>query len=197
MLRAGTYRAWRAARRNSPALLLRSANSAHPNGLANGSGLVGRNYMAHINSTLIAIDPTRRNSDVFSKTIAVNDFYFGSDRVSHTRWATCRCSARSRPAATSPARTRSSARHSRAEMRAHSADWWVMSEDLPDPENRVMLGSDGGIRVRRRFKNMRTHTQLVAHAEAMLRAVGYSEIIHTLMPVETNSHQCGTLRFGD
>src|SRR6266545_6955775 len=30
---------------NSAALLLRSANDRHPNGLANGSGLVGRNYM--------------------------------------------------------------------------------------------------------------------------------------------------------
>jgi choline dehydrogenase-like flavoprotein len=31
----------------------------------------------------------------------------------------------------------------------------------------------------------------------MLRAIGYTDIIHTLMPVETNSHQCGTMRFGD
>ena len=44
---------------NSPALLLRSANGAHPDGLANRSGLVGRNYMAHINSTLLAIDLER------------------------------------------------------------------------------------------------------------------------------------------
>ena len=31
----------------------------------------------------------------------------------------------------------------------------------------------------------------------MLRSVGYREILHTLMPLETNSHQCGTMRFGN
>src|SRR5205823_4057134 len=62
---------------NSAALLLRSANERHPNGLANGSGVVGRHYMSHINSIYLAIskcaNPTR-----FQKTLAVNDFYFGS-----------------------------------------------------------------------------------------------------------------------
>jgi choline dehydrogenase-like flavoprotein len=181
---------------NSAALLLRSANDKHPNGLANASGLVGRNYMAHMNSTLIAIDPTRRNDDVFSKTIAVNDFYFGSPRYPYPmgnlqilgKIQASGYIARAKPILT---------KNEQDEMSKHSADWWVMSEDLPDPENRVMLDSQGRIVVRRRFKNSRTHTQLVQHAEDMLRSIGFSEIIHTLMPVETNSHQCGTLRFGD
>ena len=59
---------------NSAALLLRSASDAHPNGLANGSGLVGRNYMVHNNTALMAVQPTRRNPTVFQKTLAVNDF---------------------------------------------------------------------------------------------------------------------------
>ncbi len=54
-----------------------------------------------------------------------------------------------------------------------------------------------GIRVLRRFKNMRTHLKLVEAATDLFNRAGYSDIIHTLMPVETNSHQCGTLRFGD
>ncbi len=62
---------------NSAALLLRSANDGHPQGLANGSGVVGRHYMSHINSVYLALskcaNPTR-----FQKTLAVNDFYFGS-----------------------------------------------------------------------------------------------------------------------
>ena len=181
---------------HSPALLLRSATDKHPSGLANSSGLVGRNYMAHINSTLIAVDPARRNSDVFSKTIAVNDFYFGSPTYKFPMGnlqVLGKIQAGGYIAHAHPELSQTQ----QAEMRAHSADWWVMSEDLPDPDNRVFLGSNDEIRVRRRFANMRTHTNLVQHAEAMLRAVGYTEIIHTLMPVETNSHQCGTLRFGD
>lgn len=181
---------------NSAALLFRSANSSHPNGLANSSGLVGRNYMAHINSTLIAIDPTRRNDDVFSKTIAINDFYFGSPRYPFPmgnlqilgKIQAGGYIARAKPMLT---------KNEQDEMSKHSADWWVMSEDLPDSENRVTLDSHGQIVVRRRFKNMKTHSRLVEAATEMLRAIGYTDIIHTLMPVETNSHQCGTMRFGD
>ena len=181
---------------NSTALLLRSSNDQHPQGLANSSGLLGRNYMAHINSTLIGIDPQRRNTDVFQKTIAVNDFYFGSPAYEFPmgnlqilgKIQAGGYIARAKPNLTPAQQT---------EMGMHSTDWWVMSEDLPDPENRVYLGSDGSLQVRRRFKNMRTHTQLVREAETMLRSVGYREILHTLMPVETNSHQCGTMRFGN
>jgi choline dehydrogenase-like flavoprotein len=60
---------------NSSALLLRSANAAHPNGLANSSGMVGRNYMVHNNTALMAVDPRRRNTSLFQKTLSINDFY--------------------------------------------------------------------------------------------------------------------------
>ena len=63
---------------NSAALLLRSANWAHPDGLANGSGVVGRHYMCHNNSALIAISRTP-NPTRFQKTLGLNDFYFGGD----------------------------------------------------------------------------------------------------------------------
>jgi choline dehydrogenase-like flavoprotein len=52
---------------NSAALLLRSTSDRHPNGLSNSTGLVGRNYMAHVNSALMAIRP-KTNSTVFQKT---------------------------------------------------------------------------------------------------------------------------------
>ena len=62
---------------NSAALLLRSANDSHPNGLANGSDVVGRHYMGHINSVLMALSKCP-NPTIFQKTLAINDFYFGS-----------------------------------------------------------------------------------------------------------------------
>src|SRR3954453_9102543 len=40
---------------NSAALLLRSVSDKHPGGLANSSDVVGRHYMAHLNSAVIAI----------------------------------------------------------------------------------------------------------------------------------------------
>ena len=63
---------------NSAALLLRSANDKHPNGLANSSDQVGRNYMGHVNSVLLAVSKCP-NPTVFQKTLAVNDFYFGDE----------------------------------------------------------------------------------------------------------------------
>src|SRR5215213_5210656 len=63
---------------NSAALLLRSANDSHPNGLANGSDVVGRHYMGHINSVLMALSKCP-NPTIFQKTLAINDFYLTSE----------------------------------------------------------------------------------------------------------------------
>ena len=63
---------------SSALLLLRSNNETHPNGLANGSGQVGRNYMRHNQSVLMAL-MREKNDTVFQKTMAVGDFYFGAD----------------------------------------------------------------------------------------------------------------------
>jgi len=77
-----------------------------------------------------------------------------------------------------------------------SVDWWVMSEDLPDPDNRVTLGPNGSPRVRWRPNNLVAHRRLVQAARDMLRRAGYPFILSQRMGIETNSHQCGTLRFG-
>ncbi len=60
---------------NSAKLLLASATDKHPNGLANGSDQVGRNFMYHDSQAVLALskDP---NPTVFQKTLGVNDFYF-------------------------------------------------------------------------------------------------------------------------
>lgn len=181
---------------NSAALLLRSANEAHPNGLANASDQVGRNYMAHINSTLIAVDPSRENSDTFHKTLAVNDFYLSNAHSAYPM-GNLQIMGKIQAGGYIAAGRPHLSLDERRRMARHSSDWWIMSEDLPDPENRVTLGSDGSIFVRRRFKNQTAHRRLVRAAEQMLRSVGYREFIHQLMPIETNSHQCGTIRFGN
>jgi choline dehydrogenase-like flavoprotein len=180
---------------NSAALLLRSASERCPGGLANGSGQVGRNYMAHINSTLIAMDPQRENADTFHKTLSVNDFYLRGPDSSYplgNLQIMGKIQAGGYIAAHRPRLTLVQQK----QLARRSSDWWLMTEDLPDPENRVTLGGDGAIRVRRRFRNMAAHRHLAKVAEEMLRSVGYSDFIYQLMPIETNSHQCGTLRFG-
>lgn len=180
---------------NSTALLFRSATDKQANGLANSSGLLGRNYMAHINSTLIAIDPKRRNSDVFQKSLAINDFYFGSADYPYPM-GNLQIMGKMQAAGYIRKGKPQLSQAQSEEMAQHSADIWVMTEDLPDPDNRVFLGSDGEIRVRREFKGLRSHKKLMEHAQTMLRAIGFSDMVSELMPIETNSHQCGTMAFG-
>src|ERR687897_1072602 len=67
---------------NSAKLLLASASDAHPNGLANGSDQVGRNYMFHNSQAVLALSK-EPNPTVFQKTLGVNDFYFGSDEFDY------------------------------------------------------------------------------------------------------------------
>jgi choline dehydrogenase-like flavoprotein len=181
---------------NSAALLLRSANDRHPAGLANSSGLVGRHYMVHNNTALVAVDPRHRNPTVFQKTIAINDFYragadpsfpFPMGNLQPVGKVQAAMLAGSVPAA--PKRLL-------AAVASHSVDWWVMSEDLPDPANRVTLASDGRIRIHWRPNNLAAHERLLAAAKRMLRRAGYPILLHQTMGIETNSHQCGTLRFG-
>src|SRR5439155_16222585 len=113
---------------NSAALLLRSANEKHPRGLANGSEVVGRHYMGHVNSVLMAISKCP-NPTVFQKTLSLNDFYFGSREwgfpMGHISFVgkldgdTLRAGA---PAL---------APHWTLElMGKHSLDFWLTSEDL-------------------------------------------------------------------
>lgn len=179
---------------NSALLLLRSANSAHPNGIANGSGLVGRNYMVHNNTALMAVDPRRRNPTTFQKSMAVNDFYFrgpGFNFPMGNLQLLGKLQAGMLTAAV-PLVPRPILQG----MADRSVDWWVMSEDLPDPENRVTLGSDGRVNVRWQPNNRVAHEKLISAARKMMQDAGFPFVAVQRMGIDTNSHQCGTIRFG-
>jgi choline dehydrogenase-like flavoprotein len=72
-----------------------------------------------------------------------------------------------------------------------------MSEDLPDPENRILVGADGAIHVRRKPNNLTAHRRLLDAASLIMKAAGYPLVFYEEMGIETNSHQCGTIRFGN
>jgi choline dehydrogenase-like flavoprotein len=178
---------------NSAALLVRSASPAHPDGLANRSGQVGRNYMAHVHSGILAFR-RERNTTTFQKTLAVNDYYEGEDDwpyplgslwlIGKVRGPMLRALIRGLPRPV--ART----------LAARSIDWWACSEDLPNPDHRVTVDPDDSIRVTWRPTNLQSHRRLVAHGRRMLRRAGYPLVLSRRMGVEFNAHQCGTARFG-
>jgi choline dehydrogenase-like flavoprotein len=178
---------------NSAALLLRSANDQHPDGLANASGLVGRGYMMHVNSALMAIRP-QANPTVFQKTLAVNDWYFG-DETSRLPMGNAQMLGKLQAEMLAgsvpfvPARAL-------AEVAGRSVDWYLMSEDLPDPENRVLLDPSGRIVVRYRPNNVAAHKRLARAMGSAMRRAGYPLIQVRRFGLDAVAHQCGTVRFG-
>ncbi len=189
---------------NSALLLLRSAGGAHPDGLANGSDQVGRNYMRHNQSVLLALS-RERNDTVFQKTLALADFYFGTPDWPHPMGFVQMCG-------------KLHGTHLRGEvlpswleflsnlpfevLAKHALDFWLSSEDLPDPENRITLGADGRVTLALTPNNMEAHLRLRAAFAAKLKATsvhgvfGTSVFVHKNIPIAGVSHQAGTLRFG-
>ena len=131
---------------NSAKILLRSANDQHPNGLANGSDQVGRNYMFHNSKAVVALSK-ELNETVFQKTLGINDFYFGADDY---EWpvGNIQMVGKSNAAAMKgeePKLTKLAPHWSLADAAEHAVDFWLTTEDLPKPENRVTLDADGNV----------------------------------------------------
>jgi choline dehydrogenase-like flavoprotein len=186
---------------NSAALLLRSANSAHPRGLANGSDAVGRHYMGHVNSVLIALSK-QPNPTIFQKTLALNDYYFGDESwpypMGHISFVgkldAVALSAGAPPIA--PGWTLELMAH-------HSLDFWLTSEDLPDPANRVTIDAAGQPVLAYRPNNEEGHTrltarlkQLMGHLDMHAHLLPRELFVGQRIPLAGVAHQNGTIRFG-
>jgi choline dehydrogenase-like flavoprotein len=194
---------------NSAALLLRSVSDQHPRGLANSSDVVGRHYMGHINSVLMALSRCP-NPTVFQKTLALNDFYFGSPEwpypmghisfVGKLDGVTLSAGA----PAIAPGWTLEL-------MGKHSLDFWLTSEDLPDPNNRVTLDREGRIVLNYTPNNGEGHARLIKKLEQLMQGQTRCEIhgdkchqglfsrnlfIGQRIPLAGVAHQNGTIRFG-
>ena len=179
---------------NSAAILLRSVHAKHPKGLANSSGMVGRHYMNHNCTAVMAVRPFRANREPFQKTLALNDFYLGDGEGGPPLGNIQLLGKIMEPMLR--AEIPSVPRPVRAWLAAHSVDWYAMSEDLPHPESRVRLQGDGAIVLDWRRTNLAAHEALVAKTRRMLRAAGFPIVLTRAFSKETPSHQCGTVRFG-
>jgi choline dehydrogenase-like flavoprotein len=188
---------------NSAALLLGSANDKHPHGLANSSGLVGRRYMAHLATMMQGFHPFRVNQTVFQKTLAVNDYYLPGPEAPYplghiqTQGRTHGIMAKL-VGDTDPQYMllRDIPVWVYDAWVARGVDWLAMSEDLPDRDNRVMVGSDGRIRLLYRANNLTAHGQLVNAAKRMLKGLGFWKVMAFSHQERNTTHQCGTLCFG-
>ncbi len=186
---------------NSAALLLRSVSQKYPNGLANSSDCVGRFYMCHNNSALIALT-LEPNATQFQKTLAVNDFYYGAPDsalpLGHIQMLGKADANMFKADSPLPA-----PRFILNPMAHHSIDFWLTTEDLPDPNNRVSITRNGQIQLSYTENNTEGHRRLRKKLKTMLNDVGMKH--HLLesnayfgkrIPLAGVGHQNGTVRFG-
>ena len=182
---------------NSAPLLLRSKSAAHPDGLANSSGLVGRHYMAHL-ATILSGRGREVNDTVFQKTVAINDYY---SRGALTPVQLGQIQSQGRTDAVT-LKSESPWYGKWIPLPAwewwvrRSVDWLVMSEDLPDPGNRVTVDGDGRIRLHYKQNNTEAHEALVGKTKRLLNTLGFWPVITYSLGKRNTTHQCGTLRFG-
>ncbi|OCR01798.1 dehydrogenase [Oscillatoriales cyanobacterium USR001] len=193
---------------NSAALLLRSANDRHPHGLANRSGQVGRNLMKHICTALVQLNITP-NHDVYQKTIAISDFYWGEPEFPYPMGLiqnTGNVLADMLPAEAPKLLAPLLKLRPEAELKVfadRAVGWWLQTEDLPNPENRVLV-EGGKLILAYQPNNLAAADRLVKRWIEVLKQVDQAE--HTIpfsiyprnfIPLQAVGHQCGTCRFGD
>jgi choline dehydrogenase-like flavoprotein len=194
---------------NSAALLLRSASDKHPRGLGNSSDLVGRHYMGHTNSVLLAVSKCP-NPTIFQKTLSLNDFYGPSAEweypMGHISFV-----GKLDGVALSAGAPAIAPGFTLDLMARHSLDFWLTSEDLPHPDSRVTLDRDGNIVLSYTPNNLEAHKRLRTKLENLMQQQTKCDIhgsqchqglfarslfVGERIPLAGVAHQCGTLRFG-
>jgi len=190
---------------NSAKLLLASANDKHPNGLANGSDQVGRNYMFHNSQAVLALS-LEPNPTKFQKTLSINDFYFGMEGFEYPM-GNIQMLGKSQGGmfkGEKPIETALLPMKVLDDIALHAVDFWLSTEDLPDPENRIMLDRNGNICLNYTPNNQVPKQKLYHQLKSMLGLLGMhpdhliprNAYLKTDIPIAGVAHQSGTCRFG-
>lgn len=186
---------------NSAALLLRSRTDRHPNGLANGSGQVGRNLMLHHNGCLVAFTK-KKNDCVFQKSLGIADFYHG-EPYGRFPLGEIQLMGRNDPDSILWLAEKQFPGKTYEELAQMTIDFWLTAEDLPSPENRVLLRTDGSIQVNYTRNNYAAYERLKEKFREIFVQLGeidpdYKDVYWNGYDLDLSgmSHQNGTLRFG-
>jgi choline dehydrogenase-like flavoprotein len=189
---------------NSAKLLLMSANDKHPNGLANGSDQVGRNYMYHNSQAVLAIsrepNPTR-----YQKTLGLNDFYFGMRGFEFPMGNIQMVGKSQGPMykGEKPLEAGLAPEWTLDKLAVHAVDFWLSTEDLPMPDNRITVDDHGTITLSYTPTNQVPKQKLYDKLKSMLNSLDMHDHLiprNLYMKNEIDiggvAHQAGTCRFG-
>ena len=190
---------------NSARLLLASATEKHPNGLSNRSDQLGRNYTFHNSQAVLALSK-EENPTVFQKTLGLNDFYFGADDYEYPL-GNIQMVGKSQAdmyRGEKPLETKLAPTRTLETMARHAVDFWLSTEDLPRPENRVTLDRDGRVRLSYKQTNHEPAKRLLHKLKGLLAPTGMepdhlhhrNAYLKTEIPIAGVAHQAGTCRFG-
>jgi choline dehydrogenase-like flavoprotein len=174
---------------NSAALFLRSASDAHPNGLANGSDQVGRNYMVHNSTFFLAVNPIHRNDTAWQKTLGLNDWYEAGPTTPYP-FGNLQMLGKLRAPMIKAARSWAPLWALKM-ITDRSLDIYLTTEDLPRLDNRVVIDGDK-IMINWTPNNTAPHDELVKRVSRVVRKAGYPILLTERMGIATNSHMCGT-----
>jgi choline dehydrogenase-like flavoprotein len=191
---------------NTAKLLLLSATDKHSNGLANGSDQVGRNYMFHNSQAVLALS-REENPTVFQKTLGLNDFYFAGEGHEYPL-GNIQMVGKSQAAmfrGERPGETRLAPHWSLEKIASHAIDFWLSTEDLPRPDNRVTVDRDGKLTLSYTSTNDTPKNELHKQLRSMLGKLHMESdhLFHRFaymkndIPVAGVAHQAGTCRMGD
>ena len=189
---------------NSAKLLLLSANDKHPNGLANGSDQVGRNYMFHNSQAVLAIskepNPTR-----YQKTLGLNDFYFGVDGFEFPMGNIQMVGKSQGPMykGEKPIEAGLAPMWMLDKLAEHAVDFWLSTEDLPLSDNRVTVDRQGTITLHYTRSNQLPMQKLYEKLKSLLNHLDmHDHLIRRNLYMKNEigiggvAHQAGTCRFG-
>lgn len=186
---------------NSARLLLQSKSDKHPQGLANGSGMVGRHFMFHNSSAMVALS-LEPNPTQFQKTLSLNDFYFGSDDFEFPL-GNLQMIGKSKGPMFRDDAPKIAPGFTLEKMAEHAVDFWLTTEDLPDPNNRVTLDDKGNVVLSYTPNNQEATKRLLKKVESILSHLECHEAWlpnHVYfakdIPLAGVGHQAGTCRFG-
>jgi choline dehydrogenase-like flavoprotein len=186
---------------NSARLLLMSASGAHPQGLANGSGMVGRNFMFHNAMALVALSRLE-NPTVFQKTLSINDFYLGAPD-SKFPLGNIQMIGKSQGPMFSDDAPKFAPGFTLDMVARHAVDFWLTAEDIALPQNRVSLNAQNQIKLHYEFTNvasinaLRSKLQgLLEHMDMHPHLIPNNIYMGKHIPLAGVAHQAGTCRFG-
>ena len=158
--------------------------------------------MCHLNSMMLAVsrDP---NPTAFHKTWGLNDFY-GPSADSDLPMGHISMMGKVDAGILRAGAPRFAPTMSLEVMAAHTMPFWLTSEDLPDPENRVRVDAEGRIALHYTPNNEEAHRRLIAKLKSLLKAIRCHDdhLVHlnayipARIPLAGVAHQNGTVRFG-